>query len=57
MILTNSQPPWDALAPLHFRHALRLTPEQFVLVCAENREAVLELGSGWACHCRDAHLR
>jgi Uma2 family endonuclease len=35
----------DALAPLRFPHELRLTPEQFELVCAENREAVLELAA------------
>ena len=33
----------DALVPLRFPLDLRLTPEQFELVCAENREAVLEL--------------
>jgi len=33
----------DALAPLRLPLDLRLTPEQFELVCAENREAVLEL--------------
>jgi len=36
---------FDALAPLRFPHELRLTPEQFELVCAENREAVLELAA------------
>lgn len=35
--------PFDALAPLRLPAELRLTPEQFELVCAENREAVLEL--------------
>ena len=30
--------------PLRFPSGLRLTPEQFELVCAENRDAVLELG-------------
>jgi len=39
MILTTS----PATAPLRFPLDLRLTPEQFELVCAENREAVLEL--------------
>ena len=34
---------FDALASLRFPADLRLTPEQFELVCAENREAVLEL--------------
>jgi Uma2 family endonuclease len=31
--------------PLRFPQDLRLTPEQFALVCAENREAVLELAA------------
>jgi Uma2 family endonuclease len=31
--------------PLKFPSGLRLTPEQFELVCAENREAVLELAA------------
>jgi len=35
--------PFNALAPLRLPPDLRLTPEQFALVCAENREAVLEL--------------
>jgi Uma2 family endonuclease len=33
----------DALAPLRLPPDLHLTPEQFELVCAENRDAVLEL--------------
>lgn len=37
--------PFDALAPLRLPADLRLTPEQFELVCAENREAVLELAA------------
>jgi Uma2 family endonuclease len=37
--------PSDALAPLLLPAALRLTPQQFELVCAENREAVLELAA------------
>ena len=37
--------PFDALAPLRFPPELRLTPEQFALLCAENREAVLELAA------------
>jgi Uma2 family endonuclease len=45
MTLTTSPPPWDALAPLRFPQDLRLTPEQFALVCAENRDAVLELAA------------
>ena len=35
----------DALGCLRLPHELRLTPEQFALVCAENREAVLELAA------------
>jgi len=55
MTLTPSPPPagaaaapcpaFDALAPLRLPPELRLTPEQFELVCAENREAVLELSA------------
>jgi Uma2 family endonuclease len=37
--------PFDALAPLRLPPDLRLTPEQFERVCAENREAVLELAA------------
>jgi Uma2 family endonuclease len=33
------------LARLRLPPELRLTPEQFALVCAENREAVLELAA------------
>jgi Uma2 family endonuclease len=36
---------FDALAPLRLPRDLRLTPEQFELVCAENRDAVLELAA------------
>jgi Uma2 family endonuclease len=43
MTLTTSPAALDALASLRFPHELRFTPEQFELVCAENREAVLEL--------------
>jgi Uma2 family endonuclease len=43
MTLTPSATP-DVL-PLKFPSGLRLTPEQFELVCAENREAVLELAA------------
>ena len=39
MTLTTSRPQSALRLPLD----LRLTPEQFGLVCAENREAVLEL--------------
>lgn len=34
---------FHALLPLRFPSGLRLTPEQFALLCSENREAVLEL--------------
>ena len=37
--------PFDALAPLRFPPDLRLTAQQFELLCAENREAVLELAA------------
>jgi Uma2 family endonuclease len=40
-----SSAPFDALAPLRLPPSLQLTPEQFELVCAENRDAVLELAS------------
>ncbi|QVL53662.1 MAG: Uma2 family endonuclease [Cyanobium sp. M30B3] len=40
---TASATTLDALATLRLPPELRLTPEQFALVCAENREAVLEL--------------
>ena len=40
---TASAAALDALAPLRLPADLRLTPEQFERVCAENREAVLEL--------------
>ena len=43
MTLTTSPPAFDARASLRFPADLRLTSEQFELVCAENREAVLEL--------------
>ncbi len=36
----------DGLAPLRFPPELRLTPEQFALVYAENREAVLLAADG-----------
>jgi Uma2 family endonuclease len=42
---TSAWPPSDALAPLRLPADLRLTPEQFELVCAENPEAVLELSA------------
>ena len=37
--------PFHALAPLRVPPDLRLTPEQFAQLCAENREAVLELAA------------
>ena len=43
MTFTSSLNP--DLLPLKFASGLRLTPEQFELVCAENREAVLELAA------------
>jgi Uma2 family endonuclease len=51
MTLTTSPAPssaapgaaFDALGALRLPHELRLTPEQFALVCAENLEAVLDL--------------
>ncbi len=51
MTLTTSPAPshsassasFDARASLRFPADLRLTPEQFELLCSENREAVLEL--------------
>ncbi|MFM7453449.1 MAG: Uma2 family endonuclease [Cyanobium sp.] len=45
----TAQGPWaaslDALAPLRLPPDLHLTPEQFERVCAENRDAVLELAA------------
>jgi Uma2 family endonuclease len=41
--------PFHGQASLRFPAGLRLTPEQFELVCAENRDAVLELAA-------DGHL-
>jgi Uma2 family endonuclease len=38
-----SRAPFDARTPLRLPEDLRLTPEQFELVCAANPEAVLEL--------------
>ncbi|MEB3323108.1 MAG: Uma2 family endonuclease, partial [Synechococcaceae cyanobacterium] len=35
--------PFDARTPLRLPEDLRLTPDQFALVCAANPEAVLEL--------------
>jgi Uma2 family endonuclease len=43
--LKGSAAALDVLAPLRLPPDLRLTPEQFALVCAENREAVLELAA------------
>jgi len=37
--------PAEALALLRFPSGLRLTPDQFALLCAENRDAVLELAA------------
>ena len=41
----NTTTSFNALSPLRFPPALRLKPEQFALLCAENREAVLELAA------------
>ena len=45
MTLSTSPTAGDVAAPLRLPPDLRLTPEQFALVCAENREAVLELAA------------
>lgn len=42
---TESTTSFYALAPLRFPSDMRLTPVQFALLCAENREAVLELAA------------
>lgn len=44
-VALNAATPFHALSPLRFPPGLRLTPEQFALLCAENREAVLELAA------------
>jgi len=41
----ESTTPFHALSPLRFPSDMRLTPVQFALLCAENREAVLELAA------------
>jgi hypothetical protein len=41
-VALNAATPFHALSPLRFPPGLRLTPEQFALLCAENREAVLD---------------
>jgi len=45
MTLTTRPVTFDSLAPLRLPPDLRLTPEQFALVCTENWEAVLELAA------------
>lgn len=45
LIASGLTTPSDAIAPLRFPSNLRLTPDQFALLCAENREAVLELAA------------
>lgn len=40
---TASAASFDVVTPLLISSDLRLTPEQFELVCAKNREALLEL--------------
>ena len=44
-VAAEAATPADALAPLRFPSGLRLTPDQFALLCAENRDAVLELAA------------
>lgn len=44
-VALDSATPFHALSQLRFPPGLRLTPEQFALLCAENREAVLELAA------------
>ena len=43
--MTFTPSPTPDVLPLRFPSGLRLTPEQFALVCAEDREAVLELAA------------
>jgi hypothetical protein len=52
--LNATAAPVDCLVPLRLHPELRLTPEQFALVCAENREAVLELAADGPDAPRDA---
>ena len=44
-LATAPAAPNDSLPPLRLPAELRLTPDQFELVCAANREAVLELAA------------
>ena len=44
-LAAESTTPFQALVPLRFPSDMRLTPVQFALLCAENREAVLELAA------------
>jgi Uma2 family endonuclease len=44
-VALDSATPFHVLAPLRVPPGLRLTPEQFALLCVENREAVLELAA------------
>lgn len=46
MTLAPPAAPADALAPLQLPADLRLTPEQFAVVCQANPNAVLELDAG-----------
>jgi len=46
MTIAPPAAPSDALAPLHLPADLRLTPEQFSVVCQANPNAVLELDAG-----------
>ncbi|MCS5692882.1 Uma2 family endonuclease [Cyanobium sp. FGCU-6] len=44
-LTSDSSTRFHALVPLRFPSDMRLTPVQFALLCAENRDAVLELAS------------
>ena len=44
-VASDSTSAADAIASLRFPCNLRLTPDQFALLCAENRDAVLELAA------------
>ena len=46
MAITLTSSPHPDLLQLRFRADLRHTPAQFELLCAENRDAVLELAAG-----------
>lgn len=44
-VALDATTPFHTLPPLRFPPGLRLTPEQLAFLCAENREAVLELAA------------